>query len=131
MDGFFSSSLKKVGDKLVHVKTGHEIQYKEFVKALEEGTLVDIFMEINEGDGTLSQLAKVHKCIRILANYTGITFEDLKIAIKDKSGLVIKREVMGKEYMCWKSFGNCSRDDLNLAIQACIELGDDFKLNLR
>lgn len=131
MDGIFSSSLKKSGDKLVHVKTGHEIQYKEFIKTLEEGTMVDLFMEINTGDGTLAQLAKVHKCIRVLANHAGYNFDDMKLAVKDKSGLVVMRTVIGKEYLDWKSFRDCSREDLNLAIQACIDIGDDMGVNLR
>ena len=130
-EGMFNTSLKKIGDKFIHIKTGDEVRYKEFIKILDEGTQVDMFMEINSGDGTLDQLAKVHKCIRVLANQSGCTFEDMKMVIKDRSGLVIKRTVLGKEYMDWKSFGNISRDDLGLAIQTCIELGDAMKLNLR
>lgn len=131
MDGIFNASLKKSNGRLVHIRTGDEIKYKEFVRLLEEGTQVDLFMEISSGDGTLDQLAKVHKCIRVLANHTGVTFEDMKMVIKDRSGLVVRREALGKEYMDWKSFGDVSREDLNLAIQACIELGDDMGLNLR
>jgi len=131
MDGIFNSSLKKSGDKLIHVKTGDEVRYREFVKALDEGTVLDIFIEINSGDGTLSQLAKVHKCIRVLASQSGNTFDDIKMVIKDRAGLVVRRSVLNKEYMDWKSFANCSRDDLNLAIQACIDLGDTMGLNLR
>ena len=131
MDGIFSSSLRKSGGKLVHVKTGDEVRYKEFIDLLEEGTLLDVFMEINSGDGTLAQLAKVHKCIRVLASAMGYTFEEIKVVIKDRSGLVVRRSVLNKEYMDWKSFGDCSRDDLNLAIQECISLGDEVQLNLR
>lgn len=131
MDGMFSSTLKKVGGRLVHAKTGDEVKYKEFVKLLEEGTLVEVFMETSTGDGTLAQLAKVHKCIRVLANHTGHNFDDIKMVIKDRSGLVVRRSVLGKQYMDWKSFGNISRDDLNLAIQACIDMGDEVGLNLR
>jgi hypothetical protein len=130
MDGMFSSSLKKSGDRLIHVKSGDEVRYKEFVKILDQGIVLDFFMEINSGDGTLSQLAKVHKCIRV-ANQSGNTFDDIKMVIKDRAGLVVRRNVLDKEYMDWKSFGDCSRDDLNLAIQACIELGDTMTLNLR
>ena len=131
MDGIFSTKLKKVGDQLVHVKTGDEIRYKEFIKEIEAGTQLDLFMEIDSGDGTVAQLAKVHKCIRVLANHTGHTFEEMKLAVKDLSGLVTKRTVLGREYLDWKSFGDLSRDDLNLAIQACVELGDQMGLNLR
>lgn len=131
MDGIFSTQLKKVGDKLIHIKRGDEVRYKEFIKLLEEGTQLDLFLEINSGDNTLAQLAKVHKCIRVLAAHTGHTFSEIKLVVKDRSGLVVRCNVMDKEYLDWKSFADCSRDDLNLAIQACIELGDEVKLNLR
>jgi len=131
MDGMFNSRLKKVGDTLVHIRTGDEIRYKEFKKALEEGTEIDMFIEITSADSSLTQLAKVHKCIRVIANHSGNNFEDIKMVIKDRSGLVVRRNALGKEYMDWKSFADCSKDDLNLAIQTCIELGDSMKLNLR
>lgn len=142
-DGILSVSLKKSGGKLVHIRTSDEAKYKEFVQALEEGTQVDLFMEVNSADNTLLQLAKVHKCIREIAKHTGNSFDDIKMVVKDKAGLVITRKVTvlstidpdaghkEKVYMDWKSFGKISRDDLNLAIQACIELGDQVGLNLR
>jgi len=143
-DGIFSSSLKKTKDgKLLHIRKGDEQKYKEFIQALDEGDQIDIFIEINSADNTLLQLAKVHKCIREIAKHTGNSFDDIKMLIKDKAGLVIKRRVpmlrtidpteepIYKEYMDWKSFGKISKDDLGLAIQACIDLGDVVGLNLR
>lgn len=130
-DGIFSTSLKKSNGKLVHIRKGDEDNYKNFVDSLEEGDQVDLFMEINTADNTLLQLAKVHKCIREIAKHTGNSFEDIKMVIKDRSGLVVRREVMNKSYMDWKSFAKISKDDLGLAIQACIELGDEVGLNLR
>ena len=94
-------------------------------------TLADKPIEVNTGTGTLAQLAKVHKCIRVLASDIGYTFDEIKLLVKDRAGLVTRRAIKGKEYMDWKSFGNCSREDLNLAIQACIEIGDDVGSNLR
>jgi len=140
-DGIFSGSLKKSEGKLHYINTGDEAKYKAFVDALDDGNQVDIFMEINSADNTLLQLAKVHKCIREIAKHTGNSFDDIKMVVKDKAGLVIKREVTvlntvdpgfgTKTYMDWKSFGKISKDDLGLAIQACIELGDHVGLNLR
>ena len=130
-NGMFSASLTKVDGKLIHTKSHNQLRYKEFVRLIDEGLDVDVFMEINSADGTLAQLAKVHKCIRELANQIGETFEDMKVYVKDRAGLVVKRTVLGKEYMDWKSFGKCSREDLNLAIQACINIGDEVTLNLR
>ena len=141
-DGIYSSSLKKGADgKMNHIRLADEDKYKNFIQALEVGDQVDMYMEINSADNTLLQLAKVHKCIRELAKHTGNTFEDIKMVVKDKAGLVIRREVKvlstiepaieTKVYMDWKSFAKISRDDLGLAIQACIELGDLVGINLR
>lgn len=130
-DGIFSTSVKKSNGKLTYVRKSDKENYKSFITNLEEGDQVDIFMEINNADNTLLQLAKVHKCIREIAKHTGNTFEDIKMVIKDRSGLVVRREVMNKTYMDWKSFAKISKDDLGLAIQACIELGDEVGLNLR
>lgn len=131
MKGIFTSHLKKTKGKLLHSKIGEEAKYKEFVNSLPENTIIDVYMEVNIGTGTLGQLAKVHKCIRVLALDLGYTFEDVKLLVKEKAGLVHKRTIEGKEYLDWKSFGNCSSDDLNLAIQACIEIGDTVGSNLR
>jgi len=131
MDGIFNASLQKTGEKLIYKNVADENKYKEFVSKLDEGEMVEIFMEVNTGTGTLPQLAKVHKCIRVLSNHLGHDFEDMKIYIKDRAGLVINRKILGKEYFDWKSFADCSSEDLNLAIQACITMGDEFKLNLR
>lgn len=142
-DGIFNTSLKKSGGKLIHIRKGSEVSYKEFIKQLDEGDQVDMYMEINNADNTLLQLAKVHKCIREIAKHTGNSFDDIKMVVKDKAGLVIKRSVKvlntvdpeaghhDKMYMDWKSFAKLSKDDLGLAIQACIELGDIVGLNLR
>jgi len=131
MKGIFNSYLKKQDGKLIHTKTGEEAKYKEFVNSVDEGTVVDVFMEVNTGTGTLAQLAKVHKCIRVLASDIGYTFDEIKLLVKDRAGLVTRRSVKDKEYMDWKSFGNCSSEELNLAIQACIEIGDEVGSNLR
>ena len=143
-DGIFSTSLKKTKEgKLIHIRSADEAKYKEFIKELEPGDQVDVFMEINSADNTLLQLSKVHKCIREIAKHTGNSFDDIKMVIKDKAGLVIKRSVSvlntidpeagshQKIYMDWKSFAKISKDDLSLAIQACIDLGDTVGLNLR
>lgn len=117
--------------RLTYTKPGEQAKYDEFLKTIPEGTVVDVFMEINEGTGSLAQLAKVHKCIRTLANDIGYTFDEMKLVIKDRAGLFIHRVVDKKDYYDWKSFGTCSKEDLNLAIQACIELGDEVGVNLR
>jgi hypothetical protein len=105
-------------------------QYEIFSSHIKEGTIVDVFYEEQNDDATLPQLAKVHVLIKQLASHIGETVENMKLLVKDKAGLCIAREVSGKEYFLAKSFGECSKEELNLAIQACIEIGEDVNLVL-
>jgi hypothetical protein len=99
--------------------------YEMFVSHIPDGTIVESFYEIQHDDGTLPQLAKLHVVIKQLAMHIGETVENMKLLVKDKAGLCIAREVSGKEYFLAKSFGECSREELSLAIQACIEIGEE------
>jgi hypothetical protein len=99
-------------------------QYEKFVSHLAEGAIVEFFYEEQHDDGTLPQLAKLHVMLKELATHIGETVENMKLLVKDKAGLCIAREVSGKEYFLAKSFGDCSREELSLAIQAAIEIGE-------
>jgi len=100
-------------------------QFEHFVSSIPENTIVECFYEIQHDDGTLPQLAKLHVIIRQLASHIGETVENMKLLVKDRAGLCIAREVSGKEYFLAKSFGECSREELSLAIQAAIEIGEE------
>ena len=99
-------------------------QYELFLSRLQEGAIVEFFYEEQHDDGTLPQLAKLHVMLKELATHIGETVENMKLLVKDKAGLCIAREVSGKEYFLAKSFGDCSREELSLAIQAAIEIGE-------
>ena len=98
-------------------------QHEVFVSEVPDGTIVEFFFEVQQDDGTLPQLAKLHAMIRELALHIGEPFEDMKLLVKDKAGLCLARQVAGKEYFLAKSFGECSREELSLAIQAAIDIG--------
>jgi hypothetical protein len=127
----FSGKLKKVKGKLIYISQKDNILYQQFKDSVDENHIIDVYMEVNSGTGSLAQLAKLHKLIRILADESGTSFEGMKMAIKDKSGLIIKRKAFDKEYINWKSFGDCSKEELGLAIQSCIEIGDLIGVNVR
>jgi len=131
MRGIFEGKLVKRDGKMIYRQGKNRELYKKFVNGLDEGQTINVYMEATTGNGTLAQLAKVHKCIRVLASDLGYTFEDVKFLVKDKAGLVIKRNVGDNTYNDWKSFADCSVEELNLAIQACIDLGDFVGSNLR
>jgi len=130
-NAIFSTILKKFGDKLIYVKGAEEILYREFVDKLEEGHLIQVFFDASKDDGTLAQIAKIKVCIRELAKELGNTFEDTELDIKKASGLCIIKEMDGEKFMIVRSFGDCSVDDLSLAIQTIIQRGDFVGINFR
>jgi len=101
-------------------------QHEVFVSNIPDGTIVEFFYEEQHDDGTLPQLAKLHVMIKQLATHIGETVENMKILVKDRAGLCIAREVAGKEYFLAKSFADCSREELSLAIQAALEIGQSI-----
>ena len=130
-DNMFTSILRKDGSKLVYTTNADEAIYKLFLDSLEPGQTVEIFLDANKDDGTLAQLAKIHKCIREIAKETGDNYEDMKLLIKKKSGLCVKKDVDGETVMICKSFANASKTDLALVIETIIEIGDLVNVNCR
>lgn len=126
-----NGKYKKERGILKPVSLGEMKQYEKFVSNIPDGAIVEFFYEIQHDDGTLPQLAKIHVMIKQLATHIGETVENMKLLVKDRAGLCIAREVAGKEYFLAKSFGDCSKEELSLAIQAAIDIGDQvgFILN--
>ena len=106
-------------------------QQEIFISNIPEGAIVEFFYEIQHDDGTLPQLAKLHVMLKQLSMHIGESVENMKLLVKDKAGLCIAREVAGKEYFLAKSFGDCSREELSLAIQAAIEIGQSIDYPLQ
>lgn len=125
----YTSKLKKVNGKLTQ-SDKDKILFDQFVKSLPEGTEIEMFVNIATSNGSLAQISKVHTCIRILAQEAGYTFEEMKLLIKQRSGLcVVFTEGDTTQEIC-KSFGECTKDELSMSIQACIEIGEIYNINL-
>jgi len=122
----FSNLTKKDGKLVYNIKAQEKI-YNSFVEDLPEGTKVEIFVSVSDGNGTNAQIAKIHVSIRQLANEVGYSFSEMKLLVKRKAGLCFNKN--GTEYC--KSFGDCSKEELNSVIQEIIELGDELGSNLR
>jgi hypothetical protein len=122
----FTVKLVKRDGKLVYPDDKSKLNYQIFLDKLPEGQQVEVFMGITSDNGSVAQLAKVHACIRELAKESGYTFDEMKTVIKQRTGLCYDGD--GAEYC--KSFADCSKTELVLAIEACIEIGKDFNLNL-
>lgn len=115
----FSGKFIKKNGKLIFNGLQDKLSYEIFVDKIKEGQVVEMYIDIVGQDHSKLQLAKVHACIRELSKESGYNFDDMKQLIKEKSGLQDK------------SFANCTKDELMLAIQSCIDIGkDNFNLNL-
>lgn len=122
MSHFNGKYIKKNG-QLTHSSLAAAKQFEIYLSRIPEGQIVEFFYEIQHDDGTLPQLAKIHAMLKDLATHIGETVDNLKLLVKDRAGLCIAREVAGKEYFLAKSFGECSKEELSLAIQAIVEIG--------
>jgi S-adenosylmethionine:tRNA-ribosyltransferase-isomerase (queuine synthetase) len=122
----FSFKLTKKNGNLVHINESTKISYQLFLDKLQEGQEVEVFMGPTSDNGSLAQLAKVHACIRELAKECGYTFDEMKFLVKKHSGLCY--DGGGAEYC--KSFKDCSKEELAMAIESAIELGRDLNINL-
>lgn len=118
----FTGLLKKKGDTLEFISPTDEITYKMFKNAVPDGSLVELYTEIQSDDGSLAQLAKIHAMIRELCLHTGDSFEDMKLIIKKRAGICIEKELDGSKFLYCKSLGNCSKQELSLVIQALQEV---------
>jgi len=115
----FSGKFIKKNGKLIFNGLQDKLSYEIFVDKIKEGQVVEMYIDIVGQDHSKLQLAKVHACIRELSKESGYNFNDMKQLIKERSGLQDK------------SFANCTKDELMLAIQSCIDIGkDNFNLNL-
>lgn len=121
------ANLTKRDGKLEYNIKAQERVYEQFVKDLPEGAKVEIFVSVTGDNGTNAQIAKIHVSIRQLANDLGYSFSEMKLLVKRKAGLCFNKN--GTEYC--KSFGDCSKEELNSVIQEIIELGDEVGSNLR
>jgi len=117
--------IKKNG-KLTYEHPKDKVAYQIFSDKIKEGQKVEMYINLADTDHSLAQLAKVHACIRELAKESGYTFEEMKTIIKKQSGLCYMIDGMEE---C-KSFKDCSKDEIALAIEACIEIGRDLNVNL-
>jgi hypothetical protein len=94
-------------------------QYKIFLSQIQNGDLVDCVMELVSPTNTKAQLAKIHACINELAKEQGCSAGEMKIQIKERSGLADK------------SFANCSKEQLSEVIETILEIGRFLNINFQ
>ncbi len=128
---FHGQFIPTEGGSLVPATKATAIRFDEFKKSLDYNQKVEVFMEADVDNATVPQIAKIHVCIRELSMYTGESFEDTKLHIKKHAGLCVEKSLDGSNFLICKSFADCSKDELALAIEAIIQIGDECGINLR
>lgn len=115
-------SMTKRDGKLINSNLYDKVKLDTLLGSMKEGDQVEVTYEIKHKDASYGQLSRLHASIRAIASETGAGFEDMKLEIKKRCGLVIGDKVM--------SFGECSKDQISKAIQECIVVGDVINVNL-
>lgn len=125
-DNIFLKLSVKDGEFAYPVKA-NKTRLDTFLKSLPNGSRLEVFISASNDKGTNAQLARLHAMIRQIANDLGYTFNEVKLMVKREVGLCFMRN--NTEYC--KSFADCDKDELNLAIQECIRIGDFNGIQLR
>jgi hypothetical protein len=94
-------------------------QYKIFLSQMQNGDIVDCVMELVTPTNTKAQLAKIHACINELAKEQGCSPAEMKVQIKERSGLTDK------------SFADCSKEQLSEVIETILEIGRFLNINFQ
>lgn len=114
--------MRKEDGGLKPTSSVYETIYKEFVKSIPNGQLIEVTLTPITGEGTGLQLSKLHASIRQIAKETGQDFDSVKLYIKEKAGFIES----SSEGTTIKSFADMSKEELSSCIQATIELGDQL-----
>jgi hypothetical protein len=115
--------LKMENGTLVPKRDVDKYTLRNYVMNVEEGATIQVTYEEQSTDGTYAQISKLQACTRELSKFLGYTHEEVKDIVKHKANLY------GPEGDL-KSFADCSKEELSLAIQSALDLGEqiDFPL---
>ena len=96
---------------------------QNYLKNVDEGALIQVTYEEQSTDGTYAQISKLQACTRELANHLGYSHMEVKDMVKVRAGLYNNEGDI-------KSFGECTKEELSLAIQFALDLAEqvDFPL---
>jgi|TARA_R100000951_G_scaffold76899_1_gene64934 hypothetical protein len=122
---YIKASIKN--GELYFPKKAVQTRFNKWLGSLPDDSKLEIFIGVSGDKGSNPQLARIHAMIREIAQEIGYTFIEAKMEVKRACGLCFVRD--GQEYC--KSFADCDKDELNLAIQSCIEIGEFNGMNLR
>ncbi len=121
----FNGRLIKKNNALSYSNVKDKALYDAFINGLKEDEEIEIFICRKGSDASAAQIVKVHACIRQIANELGFSFDDMKLIIKEKSGLCYEVIDEGHKKVICKSFAEISKEEMVLAIEACNQIAAD------
>lgn len=116
--------LIKLNGRLVFKNKSDQTVFLKLQAGLREGQVIEQMTSFDKDDGTLGQLATVHAMIADIAKHMGETTSNIKVMVKKECGLF---DLNGNV----KSFGVCSKDELNDVKEQLIQMGEFLGLKLR
>ena len=116
--------LKMENGTLVPKRDVDKYTLRNYVMNVEEGATIQVTYEEQSTDGTYAQISKLQACTRELSKFLGYTHEEVKDIVKHKANLY------GPEGDL-KSFADCSKEELSLAIQSALDLGEQIDVPLQ
>lgn len=117
------------GDKILPASVEDVGKLKLFHAGVKPGQELEAYITVLVNDEkTAGQLAKAHALIREIANSTGHTLEEIKLIVKEKAGLYIP--ATSSTSASFKSFADCTKQEMSKAIEVCIALGHDLGIYL-
>ena len=108
--------LIKEDGELVPKNIQDKVILKHYIQNMEEGSVVKVTYE-DYSSGTYAQISKLQACIREISNHLGYTTDEVKDIIKHKADLYTEEGT-------FKSFADCSKEELSQAIECLMKLGD-------
>jgi hypothetical protein len=117
--------LKK--GKLVPKTQADKLKYQMYLRTLIEGTEVLGLFEAKGPEKTNAQLAKIHVCIKQIADFKGCAPLEFKNELKEMAGITSMDEEGNK---ILKSFKDCSKEELSAVIEQLIQVSIFLELNL-
>lgn len=98
---------------------------KLFAMGCKAGETIEAYLQIHtDSDKTKGQLAKAHALIKELASSTGHTNNEIKDIIKERAGLYDEAS------SDFKSFADCTKQEMSNVIEHCIALGSELGIYL-
>jgi len=117
--------LKK--GKLVPKTHADKIKYQMYLRTLVEGTEVLGLFEAKGPEKTNAQLAKIHVCIKQIADFKGCAPLEFKNELKEMSGITSMDENGNKKL---KSFRDCTKEELSIVIEQLTQISLFLEMNL-